>query len=119
MARYQYVILSRAVDGELEKFERWYDEVHLADVLKVPGIISARRFRIISQIVEDIAAPAWCSLAIYEMETDDPLKVQRAIFRLSGSAAMPLTDALSMKGMVQLIASPAGEAVKAVSGVQA
>jgi hypothetical protein len=112
MARYQYVILSQAIEGELEKFERWYDETHLADVLKVPGIVSAQRFRILSQQVEDIAAPAWCSLAIYEMETDDPQKVKRAIYRLSGSDAMPLSDTLNQNGMIQLIVEPTAHVVK-------
>jgi hypothetical protein len=112
MARYQYVILSRSVEGEQEKFERWYDEVHLADVLKVPGVVSARRFRVMSQVVEGIVAPAWCSLAIYEMETDDPEKVKRSIYKLSGSEAMPLSDALSMDGMIQLIVEPAGHVEK-------
>jgi hypothetical protein len=112
MARYQYVILSQSVAGEQEKFERWYDEVHLADVVKVPGVVSARRFRIKSQVVEGIEAPAWCSLAIYEMETDDPEKVKRTIYKLSGSEAMPLSDALSMDGMIQLIVEPTSHVEK-------
>lgn len=112
MARYQYVILSQSVEGEQAKFERWYDETHLADVLKVPGIVSASRFRVMSQVVEDIVAPAWCSLAIYEMETDDPEKVKRAIYRLSGSDAMPLSDALNMSGMIQLIVEPTARVAK-------
>lgn len=112
MARYQYVILSRSADGEQEKFEKWYDEVHLNDVLKVPGVVSARRFRVMSQVVQDLAAPTWCSLAIYEMETDDPEKVKRTIYKLSGSDVMPLSDALSMEGMIQLIVEPVSHVEK-------
>jgi len=107
MARYQYVILARSVEGRQEEFERWYDEVHLADVMKVPGVVSAKRFRVLNQVVEGLTAPAWCSLAIYEMETDNPKAVRANIYKLSGTAAMPLSDALSMDGMIQLITEPA------------
>jgi len=106
MARYEYVILSQAVEGMEEEFERWYDEVHLADVTKIPGIVSARRSRIVS--LEDLTerTPAWTSLAVYEMETDDPQSVLAAIKAVSGSPAMPLSSALQQVGLVQIVAQP-------------
>lgn len=106
MAHYEYVILTQAVEGQLEEFERWYDEVHLGDVLKVPGIVAAKRSRIISQEAKDLAVPAWSSLAIYEMETDDPQKVIAAVKAVSSTAAMPLSDALSRFGLIQMVAQP-------------
>jgi hypothetical protein len=104
MARYQYVILTQAVQGMQDEFERWYDEVHLKDVLKVPGIVSAKRYRIVRLQAEDLGAPLWCSLAVYEMETDDPDQVLARIRALAGTEAMPLTDALNRSGMVQVVA---------------
>lgn len=106
MARYEYVILSHAVEGQEEEFERWYDEVHLADVAKIPGIVSARRSRIVSLEDPTERARAWTSLAVYEMETDDPQRVLAAIKAVSGSPAMPLSDALQQVGLVQIVAQP-------------
>ncbi len=106
MARYEYVILSQAVEGRQEEFERWYDEVHLVDVLKIPGVVSARRCRIVSAQTTNLAAPSWSSLATYEMETDDPGAVKAAISAAARTDAMPLSDALNLDGMVQIIAQP-------------
>lgn len=106
MARYEYVILSQAVEGQQEEFERWYDEIHLADVLKIPGVVAARRSRIVNLEATRLDIPAWTSLATYEMETDDPKKVLAAIKAVSGTAAMPLSDALNRTGLVQIVAGP-------------
>ena len=49
------------------KFNEWYDNFHLPDVMSTPGFVSARRF----------ASPDFSTmdtgryLAIYEVETDD------------------------------------------------
>ncbi len=107
MGRYQLVVLTRAREGQRDEFERWYDEQHLADVAKVPGVVSARRFRVLTQESEELDAPAWCSLAIYELATEDPQRVRAAIRRLAGTAAMPLSEALNRNGMVQLLVEPA------------
>lgn len=106
MACYEYVILTQAVEGQLDEFERWYDEVHLGDVLKVPGIVAAKRSRILSQEATGLNVPSWSSLAIYEMETDDPQKVIAAIKAVSDTAAMPLSDALNQAGLIQIVATP-------------
>lgn len=104
MARYEYVILSQATEGQQEEFEHWYDEVHLVDVLKIPGVVSARRCRIDQLQTTNLDTPAWTSLAIYEMETDEPLQVKAAISAVAGTDAMPLSNALKRDGMVQIVA---------------
>jgi hypothetical protein len=107
VARYSYVVLTRAVAGREAEFTRWYDERHLADVLRVRGIVSARRFDLVEQKTTNLDAPQWNSLAIYEIESDDPQAVMSAISALSGSTAMPLSEALNKDGMIQLLAKPA------------
>ena len=104
MALYQYVILSSALPGREEEFVTWYDKQHLADVQKVPGVVSARRFDVALQKVYDLDAPQYRSLAIYEVETDDPAGFLASISALSGTDAMPASDALSRAGMIQVLA---------------
>jgi hypothetical protein len=110
VARYSYVVLTRAAAGRETEFKRWYDEQHLADVQRVKGIISARRFNLVHQKTTNLDAPQWHSLAIYEIESDDPHSVLSAISSVSGTEAMPLTDALDKDGLVELLAKPASPA---------
>jgi hypothetical protein len=56
-----YVVRTRPVDGQEDEYHRWYDEVHVPEVLEVPGFLSARRF----------GSADGDFLAIYELEADD------------------------------------------------
>ena len=46
MARFTYTVLSRAVPGREEEFIKWYTEQHLVDVLKMPGVVSGKLYRL-------------------------------------------------------------------------
>jgi hypothetical protein len=92
MASYAYTVFSDAVPGREQEFNRWYDEQHLADVLKVPGFVAAQRFRLAQ---DDAAAPARY-LAIYEIETDDPQRTLAELHVRAGTPAMPISPALDI-----------------------
>ena len=104
MAIYQYVILSCATVDQEAEFDLWYDGVHLADVARVDGVVSARRYPILSRICDSADMPNWRSLAIYEIDAEDPQAVIANIAEKSGTDAMPLSDAISMDGLVQILA---------------
>ena len=106
MGRYSYVVLTRSKPGREAEFLSWYDEHHLADVARIPGIVSARRFNVSHQKVVNLDAPQWHSMAIYEIEADDPRSVLSAIYAASGSAMMPLTEAYDRDGLVEVIGIP-------------
>jgi hypothetical protein len=40
------IVFANAAGGRDDDFNRWYDEVHLPDVLGVPGFVSAQRFEL-------------------------------------------------------------------------
>lgn len=101
MARFTYTVLSRAVPGREEEFIKWYTEQHLVDVLKMPGVVSGKLYRLDFQRVYDLDAPQWTLLTIYELEGDDPEAIVNNLRDTSGSAAMPSTDALTKIGMIQ------------------
>jgi hypothetical protein len=70
MARYVLVAMNGPTpDGDAEELERWYAEVHMADLKSVDGIKTARRFRTLRGHVP--GAELWPNVAIYEIETDD------------------------------------------------
>lgn len=104
MARYHYMILSRARPGQVDEYRRWYAEQHLSDVARQPGVVSARLFVPDVQKTYDLDAPDWELMTLYELETDDPSGAMEAIRALAGSAGMPMTDTLDKSGMVQVIA---------------
>jgi hypothetical protein len=69
------VVLTNAVEGRDDEFNRWYDEVHLGDVVhKMGGFASARRFRRVGE-------GPWGYLALYEIAGGDvPHAVQRILW---------------------------------------
>ena len=105
MARHQYVILSRAVAGREGEYDSWYDNQHLGDVARIPGVVSAKRFPVAWQKTTELDAPQWRSVAVYEIESEDPQAVVAAISAASGTEAMPFSDAMTKSGMVQLLVS--------------
>ena len=109
MPRYQYVVLARAVEGREAEFDAWYDGQHLADVKKVAGVVRARRFNVVFQKVYALALPGYHSMAIYEIETDDPEAFLAGIAKLSGTAAMPQSDAMTKDGLIQIVGLAPGD----------
>jgi hypothetical protein len=90
MPKFKMLVLSNAADGRDEEFNRWYDDVHLPDVFKVPGVTGAERYRMRS-------GDGWKYLAIYELECDDPAAVEQELMARAGTDAMQMTDAFDMQ----------------------
>jgi hypothetical protein len=101
MARFHYTILSCAAPGREEEFVNWYRDRHLADVLRMPGVVGGKLFQLDFQRVYDLNAPQWTLMTIYELEGDDPASIIDGIRAASGSDDMPMTDSLTKVGMVQ------------------
>lgn len=104
MARYTYVILGRAVDGREEDFRAWYRDQHLGDVRALPGVIAARLLAIDTQTVMGADLPPYSTIALYELDCEDPQATIDAMFAVAGTDKMPMTDTIEMAGMAQFIA---------------
>jgi len=71
MPKYVIIALNGPTpDGDPEVLERWYEEVHMPDLLSVDGIHAARRFKTLRGRVVG-QEELWPRVAIYEIETDD------------------------------------------------
>jgi hypothetical protein len=91
MARYTFVVLTDAVEGHEDEYNDWYTNRHLSDVLNVDGFVAAQRF-----CLSETDPPQEFShkyLALYEVETDDLEKVQRALAETPPDL-MPISPAL-------------------------
>jgi hypothetical protein len=69
MSRHILLVHSDPVAGQDGEYNRWYDEVHLPDVLSVPGFVAAKRYTAAPSIHGELPGNRY--LAIYEIETDD------------------------------------------------
>lgn len=106
MARYKWLVFTNCTPGREAEFNRWYDEVHIADLLRVPGIAGARRAELTeAQLTMDTGDPEPCGperigarhrfLAVYDIEADDPMPVLKEIGARAHTAEMPITPDLA------------------------
>jgi len=51
MPQFRMIMLSQAQPGRESDYERWYDEIHIPDMLQVPGFTAVQRFRVVKQVV--------------------------------------------------------------------
>ncbi len=99
MDSYCFVIISSAVEGRDAEYNDWYDNQHLADVLAVPGFVSARRF----QILDENNSSSQRYLAIYEIESDDPEKTLADLNSRAGTSAMELSEAFDQTSVTAML----------------
>jgi hypothetical protein len=71
MAKHILMAFSNPRPGTDAEFNKWYDEVHLQEILRVKGYVSAQRFCVSDSQMVGRAGPVHKYLTIYEIETDD------------------------------------------------
>jgi hypothetical protein len=69
-------VFTESRPGREDEFNRWYDEVHVGDLLVVPGIESVQRFHI--SATEPPQSPSHRWLGIYELSRN-PNEVMEAL----------------------------------------
>ncbi len=99
MARHSMLVLINAKEGREDEFNRWYEDVHLSDILAVPGFIAARRFE--ASATQMTGAAKHRYMTLYEIETDDIAEAIRALGGASGG--MDLSDAMEMNGALSVV----------------
>ena len=92
MKQYKYLVFTNARDGRDDEYNRWYDDVHLAEVIETPGFTGAERYAIRPQPGED--APSHAYLAIYDMETDDVKATLAGLMDRGTAGGFEMSDAL-------------------------
>jgi hypothetical protein len=106
MPRFIYLALSDPQPGREMELDAWYDEVHLAQVVDVPGFVSAQRFAAVE--AGDGPVQRRRILVIYEIEADDPAQVIAALRKLRGTDRLIPCDALDPRSMFAQAYRPAG-----------
>jgi len=70
MGEYKLLALTNCLEGREDEFNKWYDEKHIPEVRRVPGVLSGKRFQRVGGRGEQ--EPRYEYLAIYDVDTDDP-----------------------------------------------
>lgn len=97
-----WLVFTKPVEGREDEFHRWYDEVHLPDVVAVPGVAAAQRFELGPERRPEVDEPTHRHLALYEID-GDPAEVFPEISRRIASGEMFLSDALDRGASVQSV----------------
>jgi hypothetical protein len=84
------LVFSNAVEGRDDEFNKWYDEVHMKELLATSPFKTAERFRVAQ--VRGLPEPSHHYLAVYEFD-GPPQAALDSMFAAAGSFQM--SDALS------------------------
>lgn len=114
MPHHAYVVLSNPVAGRDDEYNDWYTNQHLADVVAVPGFVSAQRFRLRDAAAE--GAPVQRYLAIYMLDTDDPENAIAQLTKLVESGEMNMSEAFSMENLAATLYDAITPAIRAQAG---
>lgn len=94
MPKFTYVVFTNAVPGLEDEYNHWYTNTHIPDVLRVPGVQSAQRFRRTVQQRGSGPHP-WQYMALYQCDALQPDVVTQGIQSRIGTSDMVMSDALA------------------------
>jgi hypothetical protein len=109
-----FFVFSNPVEGHEDEFNRWYDTVHVREVLAVPGITKAQRYalrplEIPPNEIGDVPPPPHRYLALYDVDGDRDDIMKNFLARL-GSGEMSLSPALDLGTVSMGFWAPLGPA---------
>jgi hypothetical protein len=94
MARYKLIAFNNPVPGREDEYNDWYSHTHLSDVLRVPGFLTAQRFRL-APAQQPGTEQRWRYVAIYDCEADSGQQLLDALAQRVRSGELPLSRALA------------------------
>lgn len=71
--RFTQVVFSNPADGKEAEFNEWYDNVHIPQLLEVPGVLSAKRFALRDSELYRVPGghqPGHRYMCVYELQGD-------------------------------------------------
>jgi hypothetical protein len=89
---YAMVVLTNAKPGSDAAFNAWYSNRHVHDVVKIPGFVSAQRFRWAPTAGAEV--PKFRYFAQYELQSNDVAASVAELYRRNGTPLLPSSDAM-------------------------
>jgi len=98
------LVFTSAVEGREDEFNKWYDEIHLPEVLTVPGFVAARRYVATDDSLGGPGPRKY--LAVYEIEGG----AQEAFDTLMKAAPhFDMSDSLDIENSIINFYTPIGD----------
>ena len=103
MRKFSWIVMTNADPSHEKEFNAWYDDVHLGDLLRIPGVTAAKRSTLCPvqmtlvgeelQIADaETIGARYKYLAVYDLETDDPTALLEEIRKRSRTLDMPISE---------------------------
>jgi hypothetical protein len=111
----RFVVLSNPIEGEDDQFNKWYDSVHVPEVLDVPGVVAAQRYDLAELTIpddEDLPAqlppPTHRYMVIYELDRE-PQEVMAEFLNRVMTGKLSLGETLDLSTVSMTGWTPRGE----------
>jgi hypothetical protein len=111
MARHVIVVMTNVWKDRHDEYNEWYDSVHVPDLLRIPGVIAAQRFRAGPPLLSTVEGSPYGYLSLYELETDDLPGVLAKLEEAMPS--MAITKAIDIKDVTAYAFTALTERVEA------
>jgi hypothetical protein len=109
------IVFSNPAEGKDDEFNEWYDNVHIPDLLAIPGMLSAQRYALHDAEIyrmEGATPPEHRYLLIYEMEGDVDA-IMKKIQENVAAGKISMADCLDMSSWRLSFWTPVGPKVNA------
>ncbi|MGH2939388.1 MAG: DUF4286 family protein [Solirubrobacterales bacterium] len=95
---HRLVVFSAPKPGREDEYNKWYNEVHLDEVVAIPGFVAAQRFQLSDEQLPGFPESPHTYLAIYEFDRPpgEPLEVLAGDLQ---SGAIVLPDAIDVESI--------------------
>lgn len=103
MKSYSWIVLTNCAEGQETAYEAWYNDIHIPDLLRVPGVTGVSMGRVANcqtGMHEGLIAmtrkadPSYAYLAVYKFQTTDPEAVLAEVVKRSNTPEMLITPDL-------------------------
>ena len=108
MRSYKLLIMSNPVPDREDDYNDWYQNIHLGQLMTLPGFKSAQRFRRVRSLVEGETHPY---LAVYELETDDIDSVLDGLRTAAANNRLTMSDTLDTSNIYAVVYEKFGDEV--------
>lgn len=114
---YYFLVFSNPVEGHEDEYNKWYDGQHAADVVSIPGFVTAQRY-VQSELplfrVPDVRLPKY--LIVYKIVTDDLNAVFAEVARRLKTGETYLSPAYDRKTSQNYVYQEIGHEYKGPGG---
>jgi len=110
MPQFRMIVHSRPLPGLEAEYNDWYQNVHLKDIVAIPGFVAAQRWRLAEAVSGQAPEPY---MAVYEIEAESAQQAKQALLDAASAGRTPVAPVMDMDFTRAAIYAVSGERVDA------